>query len=306
PQIALTTGHSDALECLLRRIGISDQEFTVDSGPGRVHMFVGCDGDSGLPANQFSPALGGAKFAAATSLWADPMKLMKYDMLVMSCEGSQCESDKKPYINNIKMYADNGGRLFLDHLHFYWLRSGPDPWPDTADYVGPNQKDLPSPFTAKVDQTFPKGSQFAEWLVATQASPEAGTIQILGGQFSVRSATPPATQKWIYTDQNPRDPSGTAVEYMTMNTPTPSELPDSGPDSVACGRVVFTDLHVVVANGADGGTGLKDVSHSDTPFPNGCVSGPLTPQEKALEFMFFDLSSCVEKDSETPKAPPLR
>ena len=35
------------LDCLMRKIGISDSEFTPDSGSGRVHMYVGGAGKSG-------------------------------------------------------------------------------------------------------------------------------------------------------------------------------------------------------------------------------------------------------------------
>ena len=87
PHIAVTTGGSDALECLLRRIGIADSEFTNESGSGRVHLYVG--GEVGTDANgqgadQFSPALGGQSFTHATTLWNDVAKMRAYDMLMLS------------------------------------------------------------------------------------------------------------------------------------------------------------------------------------------------------------------------------
>ena len=291
PQMAVTTGHSDAVECLLRKIGVDDKEFTVDSGAGRVHMYVGCDAGNGFGANKFSAALGAGSFAPAASLWGDMAKLSKYDILLFSCEGSQCADQKKPYLANIKAYADQGGKLFLDHLHFYWLNHNVDAWQSSADYPGAGG-DLPSPFTVKVDSSFPKGMAFADWLVNVSASMTRGTVSILGAQFSVRATMAPVTQQWIYTDMNPLDSSGKAVEYMTMNTPV--ELAASNPAN-QCGRVVLTDLHVSSASG--------ESSHAETPFPGGCKAGDLTPQEKALEFMFFDLSSCVQPESMKPEPP---
>src|SRR5206468_1404230 len=98
PLIALTTGHSDALECLLRKIGIADTEFTSDAGGGRVHLYTGGDltnpSGSGAGANALAS---GAKFASASTLWGSRTKLAAYDLMMLSCEGSQYASAKDPY-----------------------------------------------------------------------------------------------------------------------------------------------------------------------------------------------------------------
>ncbi len=41
PHMALVSGDVDALECVLRKIGIDDSEFTNPSGTGRIHLFQG-------------------------------------------------------------------------------------------------------------------------------------------------------------------------------------------------------------------------------------------------------------------------
>jgi hypothetical protein len=297
PKIALTTGGSDALECFLRKIGIADSEFTLPTGAGRVNLYVGGDvpNAKGEGAASFTPALGGGAFPSATTLWSDLNKLMTYDLLVMSCEGSQYADVKKPYVGNIKQYADAGGRLFNDHLHFYWLRNGVAPWPTTAAYIGAGDVP-PSPVTATVDGTFPKAMALTDWLVNVGASTTRGEIQLWGAQHSVTTVVAP-TQRWIYLPVNANDqttPKRTATEYLTFNTPV-----EATPEN-QCGRVVLTDIHV---KSVDPSTNGKDDSDPSKPFPSACQSTTLSPQEKALEFLFFDLSACVQPDTNMPMQP---
>jgi len=54
--------------------------------------------------------------------------------------------------------------------------------------------------------------------------------------------------------------------------------------------VVLSDIHV----SQGGSSATEDDSDPKLAYPDGCRTMDLSPQEKALEFMIFDLSSCVE------------
>jgi hypothetical protein len=297
PKIAVTTGAADALECLLRRIGISDTEFTTDGGTGRVDLYAGGGG-----TNSF---MTGGAFAPATMLWSDPVRLAAHDVLVMSCEGStSAYSGMKPQtsVDNVANYANGGGRLFVSHLHFYWLQHRLD-FNSTAAYIGNLTAPGATSGTAidlTVNQTFPKGAAFAQWLAgpAVAASTTLGTLTAAGLEHSVTGIVPPTTE-WIYLPSNPRDlPSSgpqmrRSEQYLSFNTPV-----GTAPD-LQCGRVVFTDIHIQQSlNGAGG-----DDSDPTKPFPSGCKTNLSTPQLKALEFLFFDLSACVQPDTQQPQPP---
>ncbi len=270
PKIALTTGGADPLECLLRKIGLDDAEFTTPDKNGRVTLFAGSGG-----GNQYA---NGDAYPSATELWATSDSLMKYDIVLMACEGGQNPGSKQNSLQAMFDYTAKGGRVFASHWHNYWLENGPAPFPETATFN--HQPDLQSPFTALIDTSFPKGQALADWLVNVGASQTKGELVIVEGQHTVDAVNPMTSKRWIY-GQSP-----TSVQYFTFNTPIGIAAEEQ------CGRFVFSDIHVSSGDniGAD--------------FPNGCVTSDLSPQEKALLFMLFDLSACIQTDDTEPVPPP--
>jgi hypothetical protein len=282
PKIAMSTGGADALECFLRRIGIADTEFTSDSSGGRVHLYAG-----GAGTNSF---MNGGAFSAATTLWSNPTKLATYDMIGFSCEGSVSGfRDQKPQssIDNVTAYANSGGRLFLSHQHYYWLQQSSE-FSSTASYVGaltPPTGSASDPIDLTINTTFPKGMALSQWLAGpiVMASPTAGRITAAGLEHSVTSVTAPTTE-WIYLAMNPQDSQRRRSEQF-LSFPTQVGMPEAS----QCGKVLFTDMHIKQSLNAGGG----DDSDPGKPFPSGCKTNAMTPQMKAMEFLFFDLGACL-------------
>jgi hypothetical protein len=282
PKMALATGNADALECLLRKIGIDASEFTPESGAGHVNFFAGYQG-----ANKYAATMnGGATFTPATTLWSTVDNLRKYDVVLLSCDGQEDPDDKSTAARQAMLnYLDTGGRVFASHWHNFWLEKGPAPLPTVATFN--HQADLANPFVADIDTSFPKGQALADWLVAVGSSQPKGKISIRAAQHTVDAVNKAVAQQWIYST------SPKSVQYLTANTPM------NVAEDKQCGRVVLSDIHV-----SNGGSGTTDTSAPGTPYPNGCRTTELSDQEKALEFMLFDLSSCVIGD-DRPPVPPI-
>lgn len=264
PRIAIASSTYDAEECILRKIGIEDSEFTASSGNGRIHIYSG-NGTS-VP--------GGEPMSA---LWASIDNLKRYDMVLFPC--SSVASGDPTAMKNVFDYANLGGRVFATDLSYPWYKSGPDPWPSTGQWISWGGIGV-NPLPAFVDQSFPKGKAMAEWLQNVGATTVLGSIDLHETYHVVDGVNPPTT-RWLYST------SPASVQTLSFNTPVGVD------SSMQCGRAVYSNFHI--ANGQSGG---------GTTYPQECNSSPLTPQEKVMEFMLFDLASCVQDDTQDPIPPP--
>jgi hypothetical protein len=215
--------------------------------------------------------------------WWDSLdNLKQYDIVLHSCEGQAGGFETGTDPASVKSmaarqalqdFADLGGRVFASHWHVYWFERGPAAFQSMATFVHHNG--LPQMYNATIDTTFDRGSILADWLVTVGASTMRGIVPLNqnASRTTVDGATAGRAQRWIYAaDRNPQ-----AVTYMSASTPVGS--------AQVCGRVVMSDLHV------SSGGAMSDSPNK--PFPSGCTTTTLSAQEKVLEFMLFDIASCV-------------
>jgi hypothetical protein len=281
PQIAITTGDADALDCLVRKLGIDDAEITTGAQGGKVHLYAGNG------ATQFASGFAGGTgaFPSAQTLWSHLGTLSKYDIVLFSCEGGQNPATKpQAALQAVHDYANLGGRVFLSHWHNIWVAGdrtdpthGLPDWQSIAAFDFAAAQDEQTQLTF-VDETAPKGRSFAAWLEDVGGSTRRDQILVSEPRYTCQAVDPAKAERWVYVDPAQSSPLGkTGVQDMVFTTPQ-----DRSADT-RCGKVVFSDMHV----------SSDSSSKAGTPYPLGCASTPLAAQEKALAFLFFDISSCV-------------
>lgn len=300
PRIAIATGAADPLPCLLRKIGIDDSEVGIAGSDARIHLYQGGgydDGDGGAPHVASGSFVSGTMFPSAESLWNDPAALAKYDAVLLACEGAPDDDaqHKAPAAKQaLYDYAKAGGRVLATHYHDTFFAGSPDPAPRGvaawSDRVGPAAGD---PRTTSVDAdvatTFPKAAAMSAWLSAQGALSAGGKLTLFDARHDVDGVDAGALA-WIQA-VNPSFVAAPAVQHLTFVAPIGAS------DAQACGRVAFTNVHY----GPSDEAGLTD--DATKPFPASCETKALTAQQKALEFLLFDLVSCAQDDGAKLVAP---
>jgi hypothetical protein len=312
PQMALVTGGADNLGCFLKGIGLDPSEYSKPGGGGRLDIY------QGLPAGVNilglgiggSPGLTGGGAGDCTTdnpncVWNSKANFEKYDIVLLSCEGNAFDPDDETEggrggggnpggMSNktrsakqaLHDWLDEGGKVFATHYHYTWFRNSPQPdFQGVATWLGSSgARGGNAPYD--IDTSFFKGKMLDEWLGIVKAL--TGTQITLTNVAQSVSTVNSTAQRWIY------DPSNSYVKYLSFVTPI-GGIPQTSTDGGEvppqyCGKAVFSDLHA-------GGSPAGDI-------PGSCSGPPLTPQLKALEFLFFDLSACVSVENQPPPPPP--
>jgi hypothetical protein len=286
PLMAISTGSADGIECVLRKIGIDDSQFSdpsMQGGTGRVRFYHG-EGASTIdpitgnlttgPGAQISP-----NTPSATQLWdgANP-DINQYDMVFFACQGSafsKTSAQQQTVIN----YADSGGRIFATHSSYVWLYNVP-PFEGTANW-NVNQT-APTDVAGLVNTLFARGQALAQWLQIVGGSTTFKQLALTDLRSDFTGVNSPSLL-WLTSS-----PSGVPVFY-TFDTPVCS--PPTTQCS-QCGRVFYYDLHME-----------NHTIMPNTVFPNECSVVAMTAQEKELEFHIFDLGACIVPTS--PVNPPF-
>jgi hypothetical protein len=191
--------------------------------------------------------------------------LDEYDQVFFPCWGGEFLKTNAQQ-QNVITYTSNGGRVFSTHYSYTWLFNVA-PFSGTAKWaVNTNSWNA---LTGVVDQTSNQGQTFASWLNVIGLNPSLLNIQ---NPREDSTAVNAPTLQWIYSS-NPTFPLDFSFETPINQNPQ-------------CGRVFYLDFHVTNA------------ATSGQTFPAECTAGPMTAQEKVLEYMIWQLAQC------TPPPPP--
>ncbi|MGO9833057.1 MAG: carboxypeptidase regulatory-like domain-containing protein [Polyangiaceae bacterium] len=290
PNIAISTGGADTLECLPFRLGVDPGEYVGGAGgQGRIHVFSSPGG---------ATTSGGTSPDPSTTLWDKDTDINQFDVVLLSCEGTETMNMNQQVLLD---YGNAGGRVFASHFQYAWFNMGPfstmiNPplatWTPGAQPLGGISANIVAALPGGL--AFPDGVAMNTWLGAVGAL-TGGELPIVNAFHNADvSATNTVSQSWISADWDSSAPG--ATQYFSF------ALPVGSPEG-QCGHVVYSELHDSL--GPDVGSEPDYLGAADGGIvPSGCSTHALTPQEKALEFMLFDLSSCSLPNT-TVQQPPI-
>ena len=253
-------------------MGVADREFTSAHGSGRIHLY-----DNGGTLVQ--------GITSASDLLESASAMQEYSQILMPCASG---SESPEATQNLVLYTNAGGRAFLTDLMLRLLYKR-EPFASALDFGGFAELLYLGTATGVINTSFAQGREFADWLAAVGALTSLAPPSIQISDSYVRVLSTPANQgaqTWITTN------APVSVQHFSIN------MPLRAPEEQVCGRLLYSDFHVVF--------GSVENTSAGTTFPQHCeTSMSLTGQEKVLEYMLLDVAACIRGTREpAPAAPP--
>jgi hypothetical protein len=226
PHIAVVTGSADGIECIFRRIGISDSEFTDPNASGSINLYEGTGLNKGKPDGGAVVNPSANPVPSEGDLVESPSTLAGYDLVMFGCQGAATDSipnsDTNSALENLVSYANSGGRIFATHYGYVWLDSI-QPFESSATWLAPNE-----PYSsgtnvivpATINPNYAQSATLSQWLQNVGASYNGVQGQV--GLYNVRVDTsavnnPPA-QSWVNLNSSGAY-TGTPSVQFTFDTP---------------------------------------------------------------------------------------
>jgi hypothetical protein len=290
PLTAFSSGSVDTLECVLFKMGVDQAEFTTNGNGGRVHMYVG----NGASLGNGTPA--------EPALMGNGGTFMAYDQILLPCWGvdptTAGSSNRKPAAEqaNLVTYGNAGGHFFATHYSYAWLYQN-NPYNTTAAWDVNYHANLSTGVAqVQVPPVNPKGTIFTEWLHLVGALPNPPNLTIQTPRHDVDSVLLQSVD-WM-DGADPVD--GTPMLYhYTFDTPVGA--------ATQCGHAIYSDFHVANNKSTNPTVVFPSECMTNETTGNACSTAnpcPMTPQEKVLEYMIWDLASCVPGPPTPPTCTP--
>jgi hypothetical protein len=290
PHVALTTGSADNLGCMLPKIGLDPSEFGTgaDGYNKAVHVY------------KAGGASGPAAATNATPFWGDATKLKTYDLVLLSCEGSEQYGTTKTAasMTAVNDYLNAGGRIFTTDYMYTWYKYSPDMGmksvstiPGGAPVEGSTLPGLSGPGDPlTIDTTFPKGLAWSQWMKAIfPTSPTVQKNQVMMDVVFGNISNTDMTKAQVWGRSVNQSGATMYPRIQTVNVPVGAAADKQ------CGKGVHIDAHV-------DSPGAPNTDLVTSAYPAGCTH-PLSEGEALLAFFFFDLASCIQNDSQPPPPP---
>lgn len=282
PRMAIAVGEWDAIECVMRHVGVKDQEFTAPNGGGAIHMY-----------NNRSDGVGAPGGVDVSALLTDLKKMLQYNLIFLNCSDDTYSSDlvRDPAVRkNLHDYVARGGRLYVTDYSYDFIGQIPEFSPyicfnddKPCTNLGPHGRYEATGLgrtansgrvDAEIDQSTEAGKNLAIWMSKLKNPSVGGKVQIrddIGSWVLMRQT---ATDQMKY-------PSMSWLSGVVNGSKRPLTVSFDFPSApLSCGKILYSSYH----------TREHEAASS---FPRYCPAGAMTPPEQVLEYLIFEISACV-------------